>query len=130
MTSQKRVQSSWRSTEEWRIVGASLIGDLLDLPWLFGDWCLWADENGTIDERTDLLKADARFEGRELAHYAFVASRIEPARRRLLPWSYHDAVARLPSDLQDDLLDLAQSEEWTLQEIRRVTRETIRRANE
>lgn len=99
---------------------------MLDMPWSFGDWCLAADDLGLVDERTDVLKADPRFEGTMLAHYAYVCERVPPRRRRSLPWSFHEAVARLPSDVQDDLLDLATSEDWTLQEIRRAAREATR----
>lgn len=103
-----------------------VVGDLLDAPWEFGDWALAADALGLVDERTDILNDDRRWEGTELAHYAYVAERIPTSRRRHLPWSYHDAVARFPVQVQEALLDLAESEAWTLQEIRRAAREAAK----
>ena len=100
--------------------------DLLAAPWEFGDWCLAADDLDLVDERTRILKSDERFEGTMLAHYAYVSERFPPSRRRVMPWSFHEAVARLPDDIQDDLLDLAVSERWTLQEVRRAAREAAR----
>ena len=116
--------STWRRTAE------RLLNDLLDSFWEFGDWCLAADELDLVDERSAYLNADPRFEGTELAHYAYVAERIPPDRRREMPWSFHEAVARLPEQYQDTLLDLAELEEWTLQELRRATRETIKELTE
>ena len=110
---------------EWRAAAAH-VTELLDAPWRFGDWCLAAERLDLIDERTTILLADRRWEGTELAACTFVAERFPPPRRRPLPWSYHDAVARLPPAAADDLLDLAAMESWTLQELRRAARTMTR----
>ena len=112
--------------DEWRIAADRIVHDLLSMPWEFGDWCIAADDLDVVDERTEILKDDARFEGTLLAHYAYVSERITATRRRALPWSYHEAVARLPVDVQDALFDLAEIEAWTLQEIRRASREAAK----
>lgn len=111
---------------EWRASAVRVVADLLSAPWEFGDWALAADGLGLTGERTEILNSDPRWEGTELAHYAYVAMRIPLARRRPVPWSYHDAVARLPPSTQDRLLDLSESEAWTLQEIRRAAREAAK----
>lgn len=109
--------------DEWRDAAVHVVEDLLGSPWAFGDWLLAGEQLGLIDERTDILNSDLRFEGTEMAHYAYVSERIPTARRQPLPWSYHEAVARLPTTMQDMLLEVSQLEQWTLQEMRKAARQ-------
>lgn len=108
---------------EWQRQANKLIDEAMQTPWKLGDWLILADnDDQLIEARTATLNADPRLEYTELAHYAFVAERIPRHRRRNLPWAYHSHVARLPEPQQDELLDLAESERWTLAELRKAAK--------
>lgn len=112
--------------DDWKAEALRLIDHVLDAPWALGDWLTAAEPTqlDLVDARTEILNSDPRFEYTELAHYGFVAERIPPSRRHPLPWSYHAQVARLPDAHQDQLLEVALIESWSLTELRTAVRET------
>ena len=104
------------SREEWLEEGRRL-GERTERDrWALGDWANYGDR-----KHGDL--ADAAVEiglnRRSLYHLSRVAKRIQSVRRRtLLSWDHHAAVAGLPADTGDLLLDRAEAEGWSRQTLR------------
>ena len=63
---------------------------------------------------------------RTLSNYAWVASKIEPARRReRLSWSHHAEVAVFEPTTQDDWLKQAEEGQWTRAKLRAAIKGTV-----
>lgn len=91
---------------EWALSDALVFGELA-----YGDlYAQWAQETG-LNKRT-------------LQNYARVGRLVEPARRRAdVSFSHHEAVAKLPPEHQDDLLDAAVEQGWSRYDLRDAVRE-------
>lgn len=87
--------------------------------WL-GDWWRYGErEYGEASSQA----APTGYAAKTLQNAARVAERIEPSRRREnVPFSYHEAVASLPPEQQDDLLDQAVREEMPREQLRAKVR--------
>jgi N6-adenosine-specific RNA methylase IME4 len=111
------------SFQEWQGIGESLKGVERSLMWWIGDWVRFGEGRygetyaQAIDatERSYQAVADAKW----------VADRFELSRRREnLSWSHHREVAALAPADGDRLLDLAESEGWSRNELRRRVSQT------
>jgi len=90
-------------------------------PWWIGD-LLNAGDEGFGEFFSQIC--EGHISGDQLQRYESVARRV-PARNRNenLSWSAHAVVARLPQDEQKPMLDLAEENGWTSEELRRYLRD-------
>jgi len=106
--------------EEAEIVVNSLMRMDAAVNWWIGDAILFLEACFTEDY-TQLFPEG--YAAKSLANMRWVASRIQPSRRREpLSWSHHEAVASLDEQLQDELLQMAEEEGWTVKQIREAAR--------
>jgi len=89
------------------------------IQWWWGDTLLILD--ATFGEEYTQLFPDG-YAAKSLANMRWVASRIPPARRREVSWSHHEAVTPLEEQVQDELLQMAVDEQWTVRQIRAAAR--------
>ena len=89
------------------------------IQWWWGDTMLILD--ATFGEEYVQLFPDG-YAAKSLANMRWVASRIAPSRRREISWSHHEAVAPLEEKLQDELLQIAIEEQWTVRQMREAAR--------
>ncbi len=104
--------------EEWLEVGKNLASANKMLNWWIGDW--WAAGSHRYGERAKA--AATGIFGREfesLKNVASVCRSFETSRRRdLLSFSHHAAVASLPPDQADELLERAERDGWNVNDLR------------
>jgi len=105
------------SLTEWTTVGSALSRVEGAYRWWLGDWLTYgAAEYG--ETYTDAM-ATTGLEYDSLAKCKLVAERIEFRRRRLnLTWSHHREVVALVPDEQDEWLQRAEANDWTVKELR------------
>jgi len=83
--------------------------------WWWGDLLISAE--ATLGEQYAQLVDEKA--ARTLSNYAWVASKLDPPRRReALSWSHHAEVAALEPKTQDDWLKQAEDEQWTRAKLR------------
>lgn len=93
-------------------------------PWWIGD-LLNAGEDGFGENFSQMCEGTLSTE--MLNRYASVARRVPIENRRAaLSWSAHVAVARLPHNLQKQMLLAAERHGWTSEELRKKAREEVR----
>lgn len=110
--------------DEWLTEGRALAEHRERDQWALGDWVVQGERR-----YGDLLQAAAAIgiDYGVLRNLATVARKVEESRRRdSLSWSHHAAIAALPVEVGDALLDRAEAEEWS----REVIREEAREASE
>ncbi len=97
------------------------LGSRQDLDrWALGDWARHGDRKyGDLTEAA----AEIGLERATLYQLARVARKFEIARRLAISWSHHLAVAALPADDADRLLQQAEAEGWSLGVVRDEARE-------
>jgi hypothetical protein len=107
--------------ETWAAVGATLTRVERAVQWWLGDWWRYGEHHyGEAASQA----APTGFSADTCRKAAWVADRIEPARRRTdVPWSHHDAVASLEPDDQDKLLARAATEGMNLHHVRAAARQ-------
>lgn len=107
-----------QSFDEWLELGRDLASASKVLNWWIGDW--WAAGSHRYGARAKLA-AEGIF-GREfqsLANMASVCRAFETSRRREhLSFAHHAEVAGLEPDQADDLLERAERDGWTRNDIR------------
>jgi hypothetical protein len=114
--------------ERYQLIGVALaaIGDAARFG--LGDWMMFGER-----VYGDLFYQAAEATGLSestLGRYFWVASKIDYRRRRLLTadgkrlltWTHHQEVARLLPDEQDEMLDRAVVERWTVANLREAVR--------
>lgn len=114
------------SFEDWCAFGRQLFSNARVVNWWIGDW--WASGYRGYGDRARAA-AEGIF-GREfqtLVNAGNVSRSFETNRRRLvLSWSHHVEVAPLPAPIADYLLDQAESEGWSVRDLRAAV-QNIRR---
>lgn len=103
--------------EQWQRVGNTLMR--IDKAWKFwyGDWLRYGERE--YGEMYSQAISDTGMDYRQLAQIAHVARRIEPdMRHESLSWSTHAAVAKLPRDAAIEVLDAAERDGLSRQEVR------------
>lgn len=111
--------------EDWVGVGRLLAAQTdytsRSLPWYVGDWMIHGED--VIGEEAAQEFDAERWDEKTLMNCRWVASRIEPARRRSeLSFSHHAEVAKLKPDIQDRLLARAVDEELSRDAFREEVR--------
>jgi len=110
------------SPESWDQVGDLLFRLEGALQWLIGDWLVGMERRYGVTYQQVAEKV-----GRDkdtLYNYVWVASRIEISRRReILFFGHHQSVAGLPPDEQDQWLDMAEVEGWSISRLRKAIRD-------
>ncbi len=108
--------ASWETREDWLEAGRRL-GERSERDrWALGDWACHGER-----KYGDLAGAAAGIgiAAGSLRNLATVARKVELSRRRdSLSWSHHAAVAALPAEVGDDLLDRAEAGGWSRETIR------------
>jgi len=105
------------SVQEWTTVGTALARVDRAYRWWVGDWLNYGDAeygetytNALVTTGLDYSSLDA---------CKLVAEQIEFVRRRTnLSWSHHREVAGLAPDEQDEWLERAEANSWTVKELR------------
>ncbi len=105
------------SFDQWVEMGRTLCANEKAVGWWIGDWWRHGHRYG---ERASAAARDVF--GRTfqtLRNIGCVAATFETSRRRdTLSFSHHAEVAALPAAQADELLDLAEREEWSKRELR------------
>jgi N6-adenosine-specific RNA methylase IME4 len=107
------------SIEEWAEIGRQLRHMAEGVMWWLGDW--WAYGTQHYGERAAAVAQGIGWAFQTCVNAGSVARRFEPNRRRLLlSWSHHAEVANRVD--ADELLDQAEAEGWSREELRFVVR--------
>jgi hypothetical protein len=111
--------------DDWAKAGRQLSGIVDSSAWWLGDWLVFGKAN--YADRYQLAIQSAGLSYQTLRNYAWVARRFEMTRRHAkLSFKHHAEVASLPVEVQDRLLDQAESEEWTTKRLRSVIQQERR----
>lgn len=96
--------------ERWERLGGFLLTLERNAQWWVADWLRFGERQ--YGERySQAVQTATGYAASTLANFCYVARAIPPSRRReRLDFSHHAAVASLPPDEQDELLDRAERE--------------------
>ena len=101
--------------EHWAEAGRALARKIDDLQWRIGDWAL-RKPAGFTDDRAAALAGCSE---RSVRCNRWLSKRFLPDRRRAgLSHTHHAAVAPLPDEVAEQLLDRAESEGWNVARMR------------
>jgi hypothetical protein len=115
------------SFEQWETVVARLAMITRACMWWIGDALAYGSRRYGAMYKQALDSSG--YDYQTLRNAAWVSSMIELSRRRdKLSWSHHCEVAALEPEQQDALLDRAESENMSRDDLRRTVRELVRRA--
>lgn len=108
------------SFEEWSEIGRRLQKGATGIMWWLGDW--WAYGEHAYGERAaQSLESEYAFQ--TFRDAGWVSRRVDTSRRRdVLSWSHHKEVAALEPEEQDRLLEEAEADGWTRNDIRQAVR--------
>src|SRR5947209_354653 len=102
--------------DEWEQRGKELFSLVENTMWAIGDWWSYG-ENRFGESASQALSG--RLSHQTFKNASWVASKFEPSRRRPeLSFSHHAEVASLEPEVADRLLDLAEKQSWTREQIR------------
>jgi N6-adenosine-specific RNA methylase IME4 len=106
------------SFEDWERTGALLGRIGRACQWWIGDWLNFGERK--YGEKYSQAMEATGYEYSTLNSFRYVAQQIELVRRRTsLSWSHHETVAALDPPEQDDWLEKAAAEGWSVSELRR-----------
>jgi hypothetical protein len=109
------------SYEEWEALGQRLRQINRASAWWIGDWLCMGSR--LFPERYTQAVDETGLALQTLRNYAWVASRIEPERRRVeLSWSHHAELAALEVTAQEQLLARAREHGLTVPQLRKAAR--------
>lgn len=115
------------SFKQWETLVAQLAMIAKASMWWWGDALAYGERKYGVMYQQALKRS--RYDYQTLADAKWVASRFQFSRRREnLPWSHHREVASLEPKQQDRMLDQAETEKLTRDDLRRAVREFVRRA--
>ncbi len=104
--------------EQWQGIGQSLRGVERSLMWWIGDWLRYGERRWGEMYSQALDATDKAYQ--TLANAKSVAEKFEFSRRReKLGWSHHAEVASLPPDVADALLDEAERDGLSRNDLRK-----------
>lgn len=105
--------------EEWEYIGKMLGVMGRSLSWAAGDWLLYGENAEAIGERHTQAADLMQYDPKTLQNAVWVCQRFEPDRRREgLSFKHHEVVAALDEKGQDQWLDLAEENGWSVHEFR------------
>jgi hypothetical protein len=114
------------SFSEWVAHGRRLGVMGRGVGWWLGDWLRFG--NAAYGERYGPAARMTGYDRQSLMNMVYVASRVEPSRRReKLSWSHHAEIAAFEPAEQDDWLDRAEHDQLSVRCLREAIR-TQRRA--
>jgi len=104
---------------EWLDCGHVLWRIKQSVQWCIGDWVLYGERQ--YGEMYAQALEDTHYQYGSLRNLVSLAGKIELSRRHdNLSWSHHSAVAALEVGEQDRMLDEAEANGWTREELRGV----------
>lgn len=121
--------------DQWVDVGRPILNAATYSPWYIGDWLLYAEQRWATNETGDEITAErarirravadvANVDLESLRAYRWVAGNIAPTRRRAgVSWSHHQQVAALAPEVADPLLEQAETEGWSMRELRQAVKQ-------
>jgi hypothetical protein len=113
----------------WEQVGLKIVRISESSSWCLGDWLVYGQYKYT--DRYRQVIAAANLDYQTLRNYAWVARRFDLDRRREeLSFQHHAEVAALGVEDQDRWLDMAESQRWSRNELRRNVRAARSRGSE
>jgi hypothetical protein len=125
--------TSWRPTRklelrEWVAVGSRIGAVGRGIQWMLGDWISYG--TAMFGEKYSRAARITGYDVQSLMNMVYVSSRFPVSRRRdNLSWSHHEAVAAYAEDDQNDWLDKAIEQRWSVADMRMMLR-TARRTRE
>ena len=110
-------QGESRDFSDWAEHGRQLCETGKRLHWQIGDW--WRSGLHKYGDRAKVAAENIfGLEYPTLRRLSTVADAFESDRRRSLPFSHHAEVAAIPAEKADELLDNAESEGWSVRQLR------------
>lgn len=108
--------------EQWEQVGETLKSIEKSVHWWLGDWLAYGER--TYGETYAQAAEITGYTVKTLQNDVYVAQAIEPSRRREdVDHSTHSAVAGLPPEKQDTILERAAAEKLDVGDVRTIVRE-------
>lgn len=112
----------------WAKIGSQIALVSSSSAWWLGDWLVYGRDN--YPDRYKRAMKESSLDYQTLRNYAWVAGRFEVSRRRdALSFQHHAVVAALPQAEQEEWLDRASSNRWSLAQLRRELREAADQAD-
>ncbi|MGH2954666.1 MAG: LmbU family transcriptional regulator, partial [Thermoanaerobaculia bacterium] len=109
------------SFEDWQRMGETLGRIGRACQWWIGDWLNFG-ERAYGEKYTQAIEATG-YDYDTLNGFRWVAQEVESVRRRTnLSWSHHREVAALDPPDQEERLDRAEAEGWSVHELRKAVR--------
>ena len=104
--------------EEWSQIGETLQNIERSVMWWIGDW--WAFGEHKYGELSAQASGDDGYSAQTLMDAAWVSRKVEISRRReSLSWSHHREIAALDPDEQTEVLDIAETESLSRNDLRK-----------
>jgi modification methylase len=114
------------SYDDWESIGIGLTRFAINILWWIGDWVNYGDSH--YGERHAQAIGITGLDYQTIIDAAWVAGKFQLTRRRVnLSWSHHREVAALEPEIADELLDSAEAEGWSRNELRAEARKAKRR---
>ncbi|HTB50811.1 MAG TPA: LmbU family transcriptional regulator [Solirubrobacteraceae bacterium] len=108
--------------EQWVNYGRRLGSIGRAVGWWIGDWLRFG--NSAYGEKYVRAARITGYDVQTLMNMSYVASRIEPSRRREnLSWSHHAEVASLPAEEQEAWLNRAEEQRFSVHDLRLEVRQ-------
>jgi hypothetical protein len=109
--------------DEWQNIGHTLFSIERAVQFWIGDWIRFGEKS--YGEKYSQAIEETGLDYQTLANYAYVASKVEPSRRREnVSFSHHAEVAALAPEKQEAWLETAEAQNWTRSDLRKSLRET------
>jgi hypothetical protein len=109
--------------DEWQAIGHTLFSIERAVQFWIGDWIRFGEKS--YGEKYSQAIEETGLDYQTLANYAYVASKVEPSRRREnVSFSHHAEVAALAPEKQEAWLETAEAQNWTRSDLRKSLRET------
>jgi hypothetical protein len=111
------------SLENWKAIGNSLKRIEGAVQWWIGDWIKFGTRKQYIQ-----AASETGYDIGTMYYINATVAQFEPARRRdKLSFAHHYTVVKLPRKDQDEILDLAEKNNWTREELRDEVKKLKRR---
>lgn len=105
--------------EDWILFGRELYDIRSAVLWAVGDWINYGESRVDWGEKYDQALGDFEYDYGYLRNLSSIARQFPSSRRRVtLSWSHHQAVAALPEPEQTVLLDRAERERISRDDLR------------
>lgn len=113
------------SFDRWLNIGRRLSDMCTSSAWYLGDWLIYGEAAFSGRYRTAIEQTSLNYQ--TLRNYAWVSKRFQHSRRRdTLSFGHHAEVASLPEPEQDFWLCKAEEFGWSVKQLRREVRESLR----